>query len=240
MDEEDFVALIDATWPPQKTALFGPITCRFGGGGGQRVSSATALRPANDNELRQSIDWMIDANQSPLFRTQPGSPFDAQLDALGFTAWDRTNFLVAPARELALLELPPIHAFEVWPPLAIQSDIWTSGGVDAARQVVMTRVKAPKTALLGRVGDSPVGAAFAAIREKFAMVHAVTVKPSARRQKAAHHMMVLAARWALGLGAENLAVLCVADNNSANAFFSSLGFEPVGQYHYMGPNNEKS
>ena len=45
-------------------------------------------------------------------------------------------------------------------------------------------------------------------------------------------MTTHAARWARTQGATHMAVLCTKANEGANALYTSLGLEVVGQYHY--------
>ena len=96
----------------------------------------------------------------------------------------------------------------------------------------MGRVEGAKTAIFGRAKDMPAGAAFVAMDGDIAMIHAVEVLPAYRRQGLARWMMRQAAFWARDHGAAWLSVLCTDANHGAHALYASLGFQPVGQYHY--------
>ena len=117
-------------------------------------------------------------------------------------------------------------------------DIWQAGGIGPERIKVMERVKGPKTGILGRLNDSPAGAAFVAIHEGIAMLHALEVLPHQRRQSMGVYAMRQAAFWARDKGASHIAVVCTQDNAGANALYSSLGMSRVGQYHYRKEGGE--
>jgi ribosomal protein S18 acetylase RimI-like enzyme len=71
------------------------------------------------------------------------------------------------------------------------------------------------------------------------MVHALEVRPEARRKGLARHIMRHASAWAEGQGAKYLALAVTRANVGANALYSSLGMEVVGQYHYrMAPKDD--
>ena len=128
--------------------------------------------------------------------------------------------------------MPPVSAFALWPPLAIQRDLWAEGGIGPARVDVMDRVKGPKTSILARHADQPAGSAFVAIHENIAMIHAIEVTPAMRRQGVGANILRCAAHWAQDQGADTLALLVTRANTPANALYASQKFEVVGHYHY--------
>ena len=111
-------------------------------------------------------------------------------------------------------------------------DIWAAGGIGPARVAVMERAAGPKTGILGRISDSPAGAAFCAIHDGIAMVHALEILPANRRKGLGVWMMRQAAFWAKANGADWMSVLCTKANDAANGLYASLGMQLVGQYHY--------
>ena len=118
------------------------------------------------------------------------------------------------------------------PPLAIQREIWSAGGIGPGRWAVMDRVTGPKTSLFARADDRPAGTGFVAIHEGIAMLHALEVLPALRRRGAAAHMLRAAANWAAATGATTISVVVTEANAGARALYASLGLEVVGQYHY--------
>jgi GNAT superfamily N-acetyltransferase len=176
---------------------------------------------------------MRDWGQAPLFRLVPGQDaLDAALAARGYRHRDPTHLLTCPLAPLLEIEPPRLSCFDIWPPLAVMAEIWQAGGIGPDRIAVMARVAAPRTALLGRLGDRPSGTAYVAIAGTTAMVHALEVRDSARRAGLARRMMGHAARWADRQGATTMAVLVTEANAPALALYASLGMRRAGRYHY--------
>lgn len=225
--------VIDGTWPAAAVQRSGPFMLRRGDGGGQRVSAATALGPVTPQDIDTAEAAMQAMGQPRLFQIRSG---DASLDTLlasrGYAIVDPVNLYVAPVDTLATRRPPPVTAFCVWEPLAIQIDIWAKGGIGPGRLAVMNRAKGPKTSILGRLNDHPGGTAFVAIHDGVAMVHAIEVLPHQRKQGMAGWFMRLAAFWARDNGASHISVVCTEANGAANALYASLGMALVGQYHY--------
>lgn len=234
MTEPDLAALLaasEATWPPVRVIDLPGWRLRDGGGGGQRVSAATATGPAPS--IRAMIAAQEKLGQAPLVMIRPGEDaLDRALRAEGFRVKDPVTIYLAPARALATPP-PPVSTFEVaWPPVRVQEEIWAGAGIGPARLAVMARAEGPKCTLLGRSADHPTGTAFLALAGKIAVLHALEVAPGYRRQRTGANLMNAAAIWAGARGANWLAVLVTRENGPANALYSSLGMRPVGGYHY--------
>jgi GNAT superfamily N-acetyltransferase len=157
---------------------------------------------------------------------------DRDLSARGYVTKDMTNMYAAPVGLIASNRPPPVTSFEVWPPLAVQAEIWAAGGIGARRLNVMDRARHPKTTLLGRVKDKPAGTGFLGIAEGCAMIHALEVAVEYRRRGLAKHLTHAAAFWARDQGADFLTLVTTQANAGANALYTSLGMTLVGQYHY--------
>ena len=97
---------------------------------------------------------------------------------------------------------------------------------------VMDRVEEAKCTVLGRVANRPAGTGFAACHTDIAMVHAVEVRRTHRRQKSASHMMRAAAIWAQDQGAVWLGILVTEGNLPARGLYARLGLGQVHHYHY--------
>ena len=227
-------AALDATWPAASVRQSGPFTLRAGHGGGSRVSAATlAHGAAGEAAIDEAATAMKRMGQTPLFMVRTGEEaFDARLAAMGYGIKDPVIALAAPLTALTTRRPPPVTSFEVWPPLACQRDIWASGGIGPPRLAIMDRVTIPKTSLLGRSDDTPAGTAFVACHGQTAMVHALEILPRFRRRGLGRHLMTAAAFWAEAAGATRLAVLCTRANDAAVSLYTSMGFAPVGSYHY--------
>ncbi len=156
---------------------------------------------------------------------------DDMLAGAGYAARDATDMLAVRAADIAAPP-PPVTCFDLWPPLAVEEDIWAEGGIGPERLAIMHRVSGPKTTLFSRAADRPAGAGFLAISEDVAMLHALEVAPRSRRQGLARTMVRAAAHWAETQGADRFAVLVTRANTAAQSLYASLGLEPVGHYHY--------
>ena len=231
MTPEVLAGVMEATWPAAATRRLGPWTLRDGAGGGKRVSAATAEGNWTEADISQAEAAMIARGDPALFLIRAGEDaLDQALAAQGYGVIDPVVAYACPAASLAVP--PHMTSFAHWPPLAIARDLWGEGGIGAARFAVMDRVPGPKTALLARQADRPAGVAFVAVAHGVAMLHALEVTPALRRQGSAHHMLQAAAHWALDHEADTLALVVTAANTPARALYTSLGMQPVGNYHY--------
>ena len=145
---------------------------------------------------------------------------------------DPTNIWSISSKTLSIEKIPPVTAFSIFPPLAIQRELWIANGIDASRIEIMDRVKTPKTTIFGRINAKPAASAFVAIANKMAMVHALIVDHKCQRQGMGKFVMQKVGAWAHQLGAESVIVLCPKKNQSANNFYKSLGMHVIGEYHY--------
>jgi GNAT superfamily N-acetyltransferase len=225
--------VVDATWPAASVTRLGAVTLREGLGGGSRVSAASAAGPLEDAELQTAEEAMRAMGQTPLFMIRDGQDgLDAQLEARGYQVKDPVNLWTCPVGALTEVKIPRVTTFAMWEPLAICREIWEAGGIGASRQAIMARAGGRKTAILARNDDKPAGAAFAAIHQGVAMVHAVEILPFQRRKGMGAWIMRQAAFWAAENGAGVLAVLCTRENDAANGLYASLGMKIAGGYHY--------
>lgn len=224
--------VVEATWPPHHKFHTGPWTIRDGAGGGKRVSSATAEAPVTGADLYKMEEEMGKLGQPPLVMIRAGEEgLDSLLAQHGYSIVDSVLLYAAP---LSLLTgpLPPVSAFTQWPRLAITDELWIENGTGPERLAIMTRAAEPKAAVLARTADKPAGAAFVAIHDKAAMIHAIEVVPALRRKGTARNILRAAANWAHDLGATHLSLAVTEQNQPARALYTSLGLRVVGHYHY--------
>lgn len=226
----DLFDVVDATWPSASVHRVGPWLIRDGQGGGKRVSAARPLGAVTQKDIALAVSEMEKLGQPALFSLRPE---DAELDTLlaqmGYEIYDPSVLYLGPLIEA---EVPPVTAFDIWPPLQIMKDVWAEGGIGAGRLAVMDRVIGPKTTILGRISDRAAGCAFLAMHGTTAMVHAVEVLPDHRRQGLARNMMYAATRWAKAHGAEHFSLVTTEANLPAQSLYRSLGMSAVGRYHY--------
>lgn len=225
---------VDATWPAEERLLCGPLILRRSTGGGKRVTAATAQGEVTSQDIDIAEARMRDMGQSLLFSLRPGdAALDDQLATRGYSVVDPTNVYACSVEHLARLETDIEQAsLAVWEPLAIQLEFWRDGGIGPDRIDIMTRAACLKTALIGRHDNSPGGTCYVGVHDGIAMMHALEVIPVARRVGMGRAMTIQAAQWAKKQGATDFTCLCVTQNTGANALYSSLGMEIIGQYHY--------
>ncbi|HHL21976.1 MAG TPA: GNAT family N-acetyltransferase [Aliiroseovarius sp.] len=232
-DAARLIRACEATWPPAATSNVGAWTIRAGNGGGKRVSAATENWPTTEADLPAAEAAQRALGQDPLFMIRAGEEhLDDMLAAHGYAKVDPVNIYAIETAELAAHAAPLTSGIPVWPPLAIQRDIWAGGGIGPARLRVMERAPFPKTALIGRTEDKPAGTAFVGIHDGIAMLHALEVAPHMRRKGTGRNLLIRAAQWARGEGAEFFALIVTRGNHAANPLYAALGMGLVGHYHY--------
>lgn len=116
--------------------------------------------------------------------------------------------------------------------MQIARALWADGGIGPARLAVMERVAGAKAVILGRANDRASGVAFVACHGSHAVLHALEVVPSLRRQGSAQNILRAAAAWAKGEGADSLSLVVTVANAPARALYASMGMTEVGSYHY--------
>jgi len=154
------------------------------------------------------------------------------LEERGFARHAPTVIMEAPVASLCDRPVPRLAAFTIWPPLAIQREIWAAGGIGRARQAVMERVQDPHISIMGRVEDRVAGTAFVARHGEIAMIHAIETDPALRRRGVAGWMMCQAANWAAAQGASRFCLAVSRDNAQALALYHRMGFREVAGYAY--------
>ena len=232
-DFGDILTTLDATWPAAARQTMGPWIIRDGQGGGKRVSAATPQSNWTPADIQTAEVAMQDLGQTPLFMITDKDPnLDQALATAGYDIVDPVNIYSTSVNTLTTERPPKVSMFSVWPPLAIEIDMWAEGGISDARVNVMKRVHGPKTSILARWNDHPAGVGFAAIHGNDAFVHAVEIRNHQRQQGVARWLMKQAAFWAAEQEASRLNVACTKANMAANALYRSIGMKVVGEYHY--------
>ncbi|MEO1107120.1 MAG: GNAT family N-acetyltransferase [Pseudomonadota bacterium] len=229
----NWAEVVDGTWPAASYQQSGSFQLRQGQGGGSRVSAASAIGPAREADIDAAEQAMLAMGQKRIFCLRPGDEaLDAQLAARGYQVLDPVNIYTCPVSYLTNRLIPLVTVFQIWEPLAIMREIWATGGIGPERVAIMERAKGPKTSLLLRHSDQPCGAAFVAMHDDIAMLHALEILPDHRRQGMGEWTMRAAAIWGRDNGAKTLSVICTKANQGANGLYRALGMEIVGEYHY--------
>ena len=224
---------IDLTWPAEEFLELTEWKLRKSIKGGKRVSAATAIGKSGIPAIQFVENTLEEWCQDKLFMIKAGeNSLDEALKERGYCIVDPTNIWSISAEALSIQQIPPVTAFSIFPPLAIQREIWTANGIDASRIEIMDRVKTPKTTIFGRINAKPAASAFVAVSNKIAMVHALIVDHKFQRQGMGKHVMQKVGVWAHRQGAESVVVLCTKQNQSANNFYKILGMKVIGEYHY--------
>ena len=232
-DFGDILTTLDATWPAAARQTMGPWIIRDGQGGGKRVSAATPQSNWTPADIQTAEVAMQDLGQTPLFMiTDKDLNLDQALATAGYDIVDPVNIYSTSVNTLTTERPPKVSMFSVWPPLAIEIDMWAEGDISDARVNVMKRVQGPKTSILARWNDHLAGVGFAAVHGNDAFVHAVEIRNHQRQQGVASWLMKQAAFWAAEQGASRLNVACTKANVAANALYRSIGMKVVGEYHY--------
>ncbi|NVO26381.1 GNAT family N-acetyltransferase [Donghicola sp. C2-DW-16] len=225
--------VVDATWPPYAITHAGPWLIREGRGGGKRVSAASATGPVTQADIPQALDAMHAIGQGQLFMLRPDdTALDQMLETQGYEVIDPVHVYSGDPVVIGAGEIPRVTTFESETPLAIMQEIWAEGGIGPDRLAVMARAQGPKTYLLGRTNDRAAGVAYVAMHDGVAMLHALEVLEKFRGNGLGRHLMRAAGRWAAAQGARELTLLVTRRNVPANALYSSLGMQVVGDYHY--------
>lgn len=227
-------AALDASWPAVAHQTAGGWLVRQGADGGKRVSSATVIEQTRACEGIAAAEAAHAAlGQPPLFCLRPGDEAaDHALAERGYRILDPVHVFTATVAQVAADGPAHLSSFAIWPALAITEEIWDQGHIDRARRAVMDRVCGPKTAILGRAGDRAAGAVFVAVHGDVAMIHALHVDPSQRRQGLARNLMRAAAAWAADQRATHLALAVTAANTPACTLYHALGMQIATRYHY--------
>lgn len=226
-------AAFEATWPAAEYRDAGGFRVGRGLGGGGRVASARAAGDWHERDIAPAAAIQKGWGQRPLFRALDGDArLIAALEAQGYRRESPTVIMEIAAAALTDLPVPPVMAFAIWPPLAIQREIWAAGNIDPARQAVIDRAAPPRTAILGRIEDRAAGAAFVAIHDGVAMLHALEILPGWRRKGLAGWMMRQASFWAVEGGVDRLALAVSRSNEPALALYRRMGFREVAGYGY--------
>lgn len=229
----DIFEAIDVTWPAEKFLEIPKWKLRRSAKGGKRVSAATAIGAPDISDIKLAENKMAQWHQDKLFMIKKNEILlDEALSASGYRVIDPTNIWSISSKNLSIQKTLPVKTFTIFPPLAIQRELWRANHIPPSRIEIMDRVKTHKTTIFGRINARPAASAFVAVSNKFAMVHALVVDKKCRRQGMGKFVMQKVGSWAYQMGAESVVALCTEKNCSANILYKSLGMQVIGKYHY--------
>lgn len=223
---------LEETWPPEERLELGPVTLRRGAGGSSSAATVTG-GGASMADLDRANAQMRAWGQPALYQIRPATlTLDDQLGQAGFHEKDRSVIYLGACVDLTGIEGGPVSAIRVDAPIAVMADIWQQAGTGAEQLAVMARGAGPKTYLLGRQDDKPLGVVFAATAGDICFVHALQVVPEMRRRGVAAGLIGGVAAWAGEQGVPLLAAVVPSANAGACALFDALGFSPCCHFHY--------
>ncbi len=235
-NQNEFLKLLEDTWPPEKVIHFDNWTIRISDGAGKRTSAISLEGIWEEASFRKLKDLLRELGKSEIFMIyQSGSLFEKQLNKLNYQVFDKSCIFEISVTELIKSEPSPISMFSIWPPLQIQKELWNSNGIGWQRQSVMNRANQPKTSILVRWSDNPVASAFVAKSGNVAFLHALIVDQNFRRQGVARALVHHAGQWAKKHNCARLMVVTTEANIAATSLYTSLEFQLVNKYHYRIP-----
>ncbi len=234
--QNEFLKLLEKTWPPQKVIYYADWTIRISDGAGKRASAISLEGSWKEDSFKKLKDFLKKLGKSEIFMIyKPDSLLEKELDKLNYQIFDKSCVFEIAVAELIKTKPPPNSMFSIWPPLNIQKVLWNSNDVGWQRQAIMHRANQPKTSILGRWSDNPVASAFVAKSGNVAFLHALVVDQSFRRQGVAKALMQHAGQWANRHNCTTLMVVTTEANIAATSLYTSLEFQLVNKYHYRIP-----
>jgi GNAT superfamily N-acetyltransferase len=232
-NDSDIFEAIDVTWPAEEFLEIPKWRLRRSANGGKRVSAATAIGATNFSDIKLAENKMAQWYQDKLFMIKKNEILlDEALSASGYRVIDPTNIWSISSKNLSIQKTLPVKTFTIFPPLAIQRELWRASHIPPSRIEIMDRVKTHKTTIFGRINAKPAASAFVAVSNEVAMVHALVVDQKCRQQGMGKFVMQKVGSWAYQMGAESVVALCTEKNCSANILYKSLGMQVIGKYHY--------
>ena len=233
MTPNSFWAASETCWPPLNKKNIGPWVIREGEGGGNRVSSTTANDFFRKEDIFIAENHMQLLNQKNIFQILGKDlELDNILDRLGYSLVDKTVVYGSKIAKMSSPCVPPMTAFNIWPPLRIMKDIWEIGGTTDSRISVMERCKVRKTAILGRIENKAAGCAFISEYKGIAILQALFVLPSYRRKGLARFLISESVKWVSYAESAYLALMTDKYNKEARGLYDSLGMKIIDKYHY--------
>lgn len=233
MTPNSFWAASEICWPPLNKKNIGPWVIREGEGGGNRVSSTTANDFFTKEDIFIAENHMQLLNQKNIFHIREKDlELDNILERLGYSLVDKTVVYGLKIAKMSSPCVPPMTAFNIWPPLRIMKDIWEIGGTTDSRISVMERCKVRKTAILGRIENKAAGCAFISEYKGIAILQALFVLPSYRRKGLARFLISESVKWVSYADSAYLALMTDKYNKEARGLYDSLGMKIIDKYHY--------
>ena len=234
--KNEFLKLLEKTWPPQKVIYYADWTIRISDGAGKRASAISLEGSWKEASFKKLKDFLKKLGKSEIFMIyKPDSLLDKKLDKLNYQIFDKSCVFEIAVAELIKTKPPPNSMFSIWPPLNIQKVLWNSNDVGWQRQAIMHRANQPKTSILGRWSDNPVASAFVVKSGNVGFLHALVVDQNFRRQGVARALMQHAGQWANKHNCKRLMVVTTEANTAATSLYTSLEFQLVNKYHYRIP-----
>jgi hypothetical protein len=90
------------------------------------VSAATAIGAPDFSDIKLAENKMAQWHQDKLFMIKKNEIIlDEALSQSGYRVIDPTNIWSISSKTLSIEKTPPVTAFTIFPPLAIQRELWS-------------------------------------------------------------------------------------------------------------------
>ncbi|HTM77920.1 MAG TPA: GNAT family N-acetyltransferase, partial [Devosia sp.] len=208
----------------------------------KRSNSVQCFDPADDRDaerrLASASHWLEARALPPVMRITPltGKGVIVALDRLGWRTVDPSHLFAMPLIEtepdprVRQFDLLDQHFLDVQQRLQNYSDLTATG-----MRALLERVEIPAVGLIAYVGNEPVASALMDVADAIVVTGNVATDPAYQRQGFAAAVMRTGLAWAYSVGARTAALNVGADNNSAQALYTGLGFRHQYDYSYRIP-----
>lgn len=248
-EQSSLAALIEElasnTWPAKYVQQYGSWTFRANEGASKRANSVLPLvaMPSYPGWL-DDVRAFYSSHRLPIrFSISDASPpeLDPMLDQLGYVKETECSILIASARDVASQagnRLPEGYSasfctrpWSAWMDAYVQIEGYAEEKQAQYRDIV-SRI-APRTSfILVQQGEEAVGIGTVVAERGWAGFINIAVSDSYRQKGIGTFIMAALAEQAIRLGASNLYLQVVGDNEPALALYGKLGFTALYRYHY--------
>lgn len=232
-------------WPALEEIADGSWVARFADGFTNRSNSIQCFDPKDDADLSARLARLVVAYGErgirPVFRITPltGAAIVAELDRLGWSAYDESIVMLRPLDRAALDIDAPFRIFSATDPEWIAA-YGAFRGLDARSLAAQARIHANIAGPAGAVlvldaRGEPAAATLAVVESGICMIFNVATHPNRRRLGLGRAAVAACLAWGARNGATWASLAVAADNRAALPLYSGLGFSETYRYRYRTP-----
>ncbi len=231
-------------WPARDRETQWPWLLRAHAGVTQRANSCLALDPVAENEVRARqqdvISWYRARELPPLVQVVDPSPAMDQFVGSGWTPGPDVLVMTRSLRVEPMSEVSNPNAIRIEASDGSTPD-WISvcreSGTDQEQDFVALVNGVSPVAFFVAYSENhkPIGIARASEARGWAGLTDVVVRRKSRRGGVGSALTRAAVAWSMSVGAKNMYLQVLADNDAAVGMYSGLGFEPHHRYVYLQP-----